>query len=304
MTRLTQTKIEAKSFRALERHFSKTASPLFRVRRKIEDNPDFLFKCGGNLVACEATQLPDDKIIRYFHRNRGQSRSDDKNCFGHSIEWAIEPHMWVMQTIRSKSKNVPRYLSNTGASSCWLLLHPPTTFGELFFSPSLEWQKSLLRYGAGVFGHLFEKVFFCFDEGSILEIFSRGVPRPKGVRFNFVEGYPTRSSAQFHIPIEVPVLASGSWKRDFGLVEFEKTIVRPLDPKFREFEPRDSTPPISITCDVENHLATAQLNFQDRFKTEPIKIEMSKHAGTTMHMHIVVHVPPDNWAPGPGTAKF
>ena len=163
-------------------------SELEFVDREEEDRPDFLFTLNGRLIACEATQIPPSEILQYNHK-RGLYEAERTKSVGVQVVWAIEPHIWIAEAIKSKRRKIVEYKKRTGASNVWLIVHTKVGSKDRYVRADQSWQFQMMQYGAASVGHGFKSVYFWDEASGFSEVFRRGRSHKRPL-LDLTDGYP------------------------------------------------------------------------------------------------------------------
>lgn len=228
------------------------------IPRKTKDNPDYLFELDGKTVCAEATGIPSNRVIRYYHR-KFKVRSEPP-LSGKEVVFAFEPHMWVREAIQSKRARSRTYMSETKADECWLILHAHQKHEELV-RPSID-NIEAMRAGASKETHGFSKILFWQVEIGFCELWAPGYPR-KDLRFDLSKGYPTRGFKYWSTRFTTKEEGQEPETINLGKVNFETIYAEPLDPNFRMVKPNNKRAKISMSIEVGDTWAKPKLSYDE-----------------------------------------
>ena len=204
------------------------------IPREISDKPDALLEVAGVRIACECIQVPPQYIYQHHCKHFPADAWSGKDIL--SIVWPNEPHHWVAEAIRKKSKLHAGYLQATGATESWLLIHSPLEPTQSFLDGSKEWIQWALRHGAKMVDHPFSQIFLWTPQGGIQPISVRrnevGTHSELGIEF--ASGYPTLCVNRFSVPFSTLAhVESGSREWQLKFCESNKLVIDPQDSEYQ-----------------------------------------------------------------------
>lgn len=234
------------------------------IPREISDKPDALLEVAGVRIACECIQVPPQYIYQHHCKHFPADAWSGKDIL--SIVWPNEPHHWVAEAIRKKSKLHAGYLQATGATESWLLIHSPLEPTQSFLDGSKEWIQWALRHGAKMVDHPFSQIFLWTPQGGIQPISVRrnevGTHSELGI--NFASGYPTLCVNRFSIPFSTLARGeSGSSEWELKFFESNKVVIEPQDPEYLRHAPAHRC--VSYLVHVRVWVDRAELNTSVEF---------------------------------------
>jgi len=263
-----QTAGEASSVTALVEAFRQRGHQAEVVPRAVQDRPDALLKIEGHTVACECIQIPPSSILQHLHRRPKTSDWQGKAIL--SRVWPNEPHQWLAEAIRKKSALVPAYLTATGASEAWLLVHTAPEHAQFFLDTSREWIQFAVRHGADMEPHPFSQVHVWTPQHGIFPAWSRadhGSSRTS-LEVSFANGYPTICLNQFSIPFRTLGPGAMLVREVRGvLAGHQLVVVPPTDSHYQHHPPALREASYAFTMAL--YRSRAVLNFTCMFQGEP-----------------------------------
>lgn len=201
---------------------------------EITDSPDALFLINGHPVAVECRYIAHPKLLQFLgRRNFVQDAA-------YEIVVPREPHLWVRDAIVEKNSNIPRYLSTTGATEAWLLLHSSLVHPMLDATGGDGTTiRELLEFGARLVEHDFAKIWFAEigpRPSPAFEIYSPTSPPPLVNWETYLAAFPAYPRDTYY-SASVMVVAEGSDGQTKATVDFTgKSIdpvgLQPLDPRY------------------------------------------------------------------------
>jgi hypothetical protein len=263
-----QTAGEASSIAALIEAFHQGGHRAELVPRAIQDRPDALLKIAGHAVACECIQIPPSSILQHLHRRPRASDWQGESIL--SRVWPNEPHQWVAEAIRKKSALVPGYLTATGASEAWLLVHTAPEQSQFFLDTSKEWIQFAVRHGASMEPHPFSQVHVWTPQHGIFSAWSRAEhDRSRtSLEVAFTDGYPTLCSNQFSVPFRTLGPGAMFVREVRGVLSgHQVVVVPPMDADYQLHMPALREASYAFTMAV--YRTRAVLTFTSMFRGEP-----------------------------------
>jgi hypothetical protein len=204
------------------------------VARTSEDKPDFLFLLSGQLVACEAVQIPPSEVFQYVHKRLHECPND--RAIGTRVTWPEEPHSWVAAAVQKKRSKIVAYKRETGAQQCWLLVHAPIEDSQVFIRGDFAWERQMLRFGASSVPSGFDRVLF-WEPKSGMQFIHRHGENHRPVKFDLTNGYPSRSFTLFSAPFTTTAKGEPPRDYDYGEIEVRDIFVPPIDKQFVGLQP-------------------------------------------------------------------
>lgn len=235
MTRSNPTDAELRMKEVILDHLHTSDPDAAVLDRDPEDKPDLAFRYQGATVACECVQIPPASVFQWLHR---QISSEPDGPYCHAVVWAEEPHSWVHEAVSSKAPKVKDYRRAVAADSVWLLVHTPIEDRQFFVRGDFSWEAQMLRHGASCADHEFDRVLFWEPRSGLQEIHAPGQSSPP-VRFDFTDGYPSRSFVGFGgFPFTTPSEGEPPKTYEYAPIDPRIIIVPPVDPEYAKHEPR------------------------------------------------------------------
>ena len=200
----------------------------------VTDKPDVAFRIGDQVIGVELSQFPSSYIMSELHRPRRNLAHTGSSIEGHVGIYPFEPHRWVSEVISKKSEKVPIYQSNVGADETWLLLHGRSADEDWPMSrrqnrDSRNVEAELLRFGATGPTNNFDKVFFIYADGEVVQVADASISAPVRVSLPKSSGYPAVTMHFFYLSIDMPAPEDNVKTFRFEEINFEETIVEPID---------------------------------------------------------------------------
>lgn len=235
MTRTISTESEVASGEALLDYLREKGHAVHTISREINDRPDLFFRFDSDRIGCECVQIPPARIFKYLHAKFKQLEKAD--CAAVRVIWPQEQHFWVKEAIESKKKKISAYKRNCGTNRIWLLIHAPTSA----IDNTIHYEKNeimgLMKYAAKKTNHNFEEVYFWGPKTGITKLYPVS-PVWTEVKFDFERGYPTNGFVMAKAKFFTTEEGAQPVEYDYGVVTPDIIVVPPLDPEFRNHQPR------------------------------------------------------------------
>jgi len=290
--RPTPTQAERLAIEALLDAYRADGHEVHLPPRDFHDKPDLLVEVSGFLVACECTQLPSSYIFQNMYKRGSPDRWRGKDVL--SMVWPNEPHQWVVEAIKKKSKLVPSYLQSTAAKEAWLLLHSPVEMNQAFISSDLEWTKWALRHGCKMVRHPFSKVFLWTPQYGLQTVSTIEHEADTHSEFgiDFARGYPTICVNQFRAIFRTRSRDTGD-SVTYTYRHFSSTleIVEPVDPMYAANKPavRGLAYETAITAWAERASVRSVAIFNDGSEDLALSMELSTLLPETEYTFHALH---------------
>lgn len=259
---------------------------------EVTDKPDLAISSQGKVIGVELSQFPSSYIIKSFHEKMPTPTFTNNEIEGQLTIYPFEPHIWVHEVLKKKSKKVRAYKNFTNSDEMWLVMHCHSINTDWPMSDALkkgtrEAEALLMRFGLKQYRSKFERIFYIYADGTVVsltggsELIPLAVTLPEGV------GYPAVTTHRFSFKFDVPLPGLGVREYQFEKISFAETIVSPIDDWMAKQGPEIERPKFTASARVASDKVECKI-FREGVLISDKDFEVSDKIGQTIYLHILI----------------
>lgn len=284
--------------KAEEHHFAQIFSNWYQTRHDrdarelpdITDRPDMAIETLGKKVAIELSQIPSSYFIKRLHRKMPTPVYAEDRITGQLVVYPFEPHRWVHEVIKKKEGKADAYRAAIGAHEAWLVMHCPSKGSDWpMTGPSnlatRQAEALLMRFGLKGSGSKFERIFFVYADGDVIELTVEAVPT--AISLPDGSGYPALTTHQFSLGLAVPLPGMGIREHRFDTISFEKTIIAPIDDWMAGASPQIEEPIFKGKASVSSEYAQWEISRNGNVIHHE-RMPVSAYVGQMLYLHLLL----------------
>ncbi len=258
----------------------------------VTDNPDLAICSQGKVIGVEFSQFPSKYIIENFHKKLPPPKYTKDKIEGELIIYPFEPHRWVHEVLENKHKKVEVYKKRIKADEIWLVMHCHSIKDDWPMSKvskegSREAETLLMKFGTRKYQSHFDRLFYIYADGTVVSLKGEGELIPAAVSLPDGDGYPAVTTHRFSFSVDVPLPRLGAREYQFGDIQFDETIIAPLDDWMAGRDPKVARPKFSSIARVDSDRMEWKV-FRDGNLILNRVIETSGHRGKTKYAHFLL----------------
>jgi len=151
---------------------------------------------------------------------------------------------------------------------------------------SREVEAQLMRFGLKATGGKFQRIFFTYAEGTVVDLTADKIPSAISLRPG--AGYPAVTAHGFSFGFHVPLPGLGIRKYDLNPISFNKVVIDPIDDWMANTHPEIDEPNFSSHARVSSELAEWKI-LRDGDVIQSESKQVSEHAGKPLYMWFLLH---------------
>lgn len=262
------------------------------VDTEITDKPDLLVQSNDKRVGIEFTQIPSEYIIQNFHTKMPNPTYQKDSIVGDLCIFPFEPHRWVNEALRRKIRAVEVNKQRSVADEMWLVLHAHSEKHEWPMSKGSQQgnrdaELLLMRFGTHKLGHVFDKIFYTYADGSVVALCGSGENVASKISLAQGSGYPAVTTHRFSFSFQVPLPCMGHREYFFNDIKFNEVIVAPKDEWMVTRKPEIKRPQFQIVASVNAKEMTWTV-LREGAMPATDRVDTSEFVGKTMYIYTLL----------------
>ncbi len=286
--------------KAVENYFIQKFMDYFRSEidgnateiQEVTDKPDLAISSQGRVIGVELSQFPSSYIIENFHKRRPPPKYTNNEIEGHLTIYPFEPHRWVHQVMHKKYRSVETHKKRINSDEMWLVMHCHSIKNDWPMSGaskknSRNAESLLMRFGTKQYRSKFERLFYIYADGTVVSLKGGSDLAPSKVTLPDGAGYPAVTTHQFSFSFDVPFPGLGDRECQFKTIQFDETIIAPMDDWMVGRDPEIERPNFTASARVNSTRMEYKI-FRSGVLIADKVLDTNHMVGKTMYMHFLL----------------